>query len=232
MLYESDLVHDCLGDALRPGGLKLTKIALDYCNFSKDDFLLDLGCGRGATINYIKNNYYCDIKGLEISEKLASIARRQNKNTEIFICPAENTFFEDDTFTGILAECTLSLMNNAEKVLEETARILQNNGYFIISDIYAKNTEFLKELKGCSLGTCLRTPFSLGDFKELLYKKGFIIELEQYHDNLIIQALADIIFNGGTTEKLCIDDNFKELLIRSKLGYFLMVARNIKKLRL
>ena len=229
-LYESDMMHDCLGDALRPGGLKLTKIALEYCNFSENDYLLDLGCGRGATINYIKNNYDCNICGLDTSEKLVSFARELNKNTEIFVCPAEKTCFEENTFTGILAECTLSLMDDIEKVLEEAGRILKDNGYFIISDIYARNTDFLNEFKNLSLNSCLRNPFDLNELKKILNKKGFIIEFEQHYNNLIIQALADIIFNGGTTDKLCIDENFKKLLVKSKLRYFLAIARKEKRM--
>lgn len=224
-LYETELIHDCLGDALRPGGLELTETALKYCSFSKEDYLLDLGCGLGSTINYIKNNYDYSICGLDISDKLSSMARELNENTEIYMCSAENTLFEKNTFNGVLAECTLSLMDDTEKVIQEVSRILKNNGYFVISDIYARNTEFLNEFKGSSINTCLKNPFNIIELKKLLYKNGFSIKLEEMHDNLIIQTLADIIFKGGTFEKLHINDNFRNLLIKSKLGYFLIVAR-------
>ncbi len=224
-IYESDIIYDCLGNALRPRGFELTKIALEYCNFAVNDYLLDLGCGMGATISYIKRNYTFNIYGLDISEKLVSSARKLNEDTDILVCSADKTLFEKNAFNGILAECTLSLMDNKEKVLEEVARILKDNGYLIISDIYAINTEFLNEFEGDSLNTCLKNPFNLNELRKLLKKKGFIIELEQFHDNLIIQSLADIIFNGGTIDKLCIDNNLRKLLIKLKLGYFLMVAR-------
>lgn len=234
-LYESDIIQDVFGEALRPGGLELTKRALEYCKFNSGDKLLDLGCGSGATISYINKHYNFSICGLDISDKLVSQARRLNEETEIFISSAENMDFENSTFNGVFAECTLSLMDDLEKTLKEINRVTRNEGYLIISDIYVNNTEYLEKLKKVSVNTCLKKPFDLKDLNNLLENSGFHVELQEKHDNLLIQLLADIIFKFGSMDILwsctrdCTDmKSFQNSLIKSKPGYFLMIARKEK----
>ncbi len=228
-LYESNTMHDLLGDVLRPGGFEITKRALEYCKFESGDCLLDAGCGMGATINYINNNYDFKIIGLDKSEKLASLARELNKNTEIIVSSAESTIFEDKMFDGVLAECTLSLMD-VNKALMEINRVLKNNGYLIITDLYVNNTEFLDDLKRYPVNTCLKSPFDLQALKKHLVDSGFKIILAEKYDDVLIQLMADIIFRGGSMDKLlcagdCFDSNMKNLLIKSKPGYFLIIAQ-------
>lgn len=224
-LYESDALKNAIGDALRPGGFQLTDRSLDFCKFQSEDKLLDLGCGRGATINYINNNYDYEICGLDISEKLISYARSINESNEIILSSADNILYEKESFHGVIAECTLSLMADIQEVLKEANRVLKRNGYFIITDVYAKNTEYSEELKKFELNTCLKNPLDLNKLKELLSNRGFNVVLEERHDNMIIQFVADIIFNGCSTTSLCIDKNMKDLLIKSKIGYMLMIAQ-------
>jgi len=214
--YESTVMQNTLGQTLRPGGLELTKRALEFCKFkADDDKLLDLGCGKGATIKYISDFYKIDICGLDISESLVAAANEINKDAVIVISSGENTPFEDDTFNGVFAECTLSLMDNLEKTINEINRIMKCGGYVIISDVYAKNTAYLEELNSYSAETCLKNPH------------------EENYDNLMKQLVVDIIFGHNTMESFwnctgchCIDGaKFQETLRKSKLGYFLMIAK-------
>jgi len=225
ILYESDALKNAIGDALRPGGFQLTDRSLDFCKFQSGETLLDLGCGRGATINYINSKYDYKICGLDISEKLISYARSINKDNEIILSSADNILYENEFFHGVIAECTLSLMEGIQEVFKEVNRVLKKNGYFIITDVYAKNTEYLEELKKFEINTCLKNPLDLNILKEFLSNRGFNVVLEERHDNMIIQLVADIIFNGCSTTSLCIDRKMKDLLIKSKIGYMLMIAQ-------
>ncbi|HKM00998.1 MAG TPA: class I SAM-dependent methyltransferase [Sedimentibacter sp.] len=234
-LYECPVMHDTLGDTLRPGGLEITKRALEYCNFNEDDMLLDLGCGKGATIKYLHDSYNIHAKGLDISKSLAEQAKKTNENSEIVISSGENIPFENHLFDGVLAECTLSLMANLEQVIDEVYRILKPKGYFIISDIYAKESGFLEEMNSFSLNTCLRNPHNLENLKNLLTDKGFHILLEEKHDKYIKQLIFKIIFqhesmdnfwNASSGDACSFSDRqkFQESLKKSKLGYFLLIT--------
>lgn len=231
--YESTVMQNTLGQTLRPGGLELTKRALEFCKFKADDKLLDLGCGKGATIKYISDFYKVDICGLDISESLAAAANEINKGAVIVVSSGENTPFVDDTFNGVFAECTLSLMDNLGKTINEINRIMKCGGCLIISDVYAKNTAYLEELNRYSAETCLKNPHDLEKLKDLLNERGFKILIEENYDNLMKQLVVDIIFGHNTMESFwnctgchCIDGaKFQESLRKSKLGYFLMIAK-------
>lgn len=233
-LYECPVMQDTLGNTLRPGGFDLTKRAIEFCHFKENDILLDLGCGKGATIKYLSDNYNIAAKGLDISENLVEEARKINLNSDIVISSGENIPYKNKVFDGVLAECTLSLMNNMKKTIDEVSRVMKTGGYFVISDIYANETEFLEELQNYSLNTCLRHPHDLNKFKKILAEKGFNILLEEKHDKYLKQLAAQIIFQHGSMESFwnisrsncnCADGKkFQSALKKSKLGYFLMVA--------
>lgn len=231
--YESHAMQNLLGKTLRPGGFDLTKRALDFCRFGSGDKLLDLGCGKGATMKYISENYKVDICGLDISESLAAEAKEMNKEADIVVSSGEKTPFTDGIFNGVFAECTLSLMDNLENAIVEVNRIMKCGGYLIISDIYAKNTDYIGELNSFSAQTCLKNPHNLERLKSLLAGRGFSILIEEKHDYLMKQLVVDIIFGydkmanfWNCTGGHCIDGaKFQESIRKSKLGYFLMIAQ-------
>lgn len=225
-------MQSTLGDTLRPGGFEITKRAIEYCAFKDKDMLLDLGCGKGATIKYLKDNYNIAAKGLDISLELVEEARR-NTDSEIVIASGEDIPFENDSFSGVFAECTLSLMNNLRNSIDEVYRVLSPRGYFVISDLYINNTEYLDELQSYSMNTCLKRPHDIAKLKSILKSKGFNILLEEKYDKYIKQLVFKIIFQhdsmgnfwkgsqGGSFD----GSRFQSILSKSKLGYFLMIAR-------
>lgn len=226
-------MQDALGDILRPGGFETTKTAIEFCKFKTGDTLLDLGCGKGATIKYLCDNYNIKAKGLDISKVLAEEAKKTNKDAEIVVSPGENIPFINEFFDGVLAECTLSLMN-IENTVDEVYRVIKPNGFFVISDIYANKFEFLEELNGYSVNTCLRSPHNLNKLKNLLINKGFKILFEEKYDKYLKQLIIKIIFQQGSMENFwniggtcsCLDGRkFQDALKKCKLGYFLMIAR-------
>lgn len=235
-LYECPAMQDTLGDALRPGGTDITKKAVEFCKFKEKDKLLDLGCGKGATIKYLSDNYNIKAIGLDISENLAKEAKRINENSEIIVSSAEDMPFDRHVFDGVFAECTLSLMDNLGKVIDEVYRIIKPGGYFVISDIYAGNTKYLDELQSFSVNTCLRNPHNIDKLKDLLTEKGFNILLEEKQDEYMKKLAFKIIFQYGSMKNFwnasigdscnCSEANeFQDTLKKSKIGYFLMIAR-------
>ena len=232
-LYECMIMQDALGITLRPGGFEITEKAMDFCKFQAGDTILDLGCGKGATIKYLYDKYKIRAKGLDISESLAVEAKKANKDAEIVISSGESIPFKNGSFNGVFAECTLSLMNDLEKTVEEVFRVMMPGGRFVISDIYANNTEYLDELKSYSVNTCLKAPHDLNKLRELLIDKGFDILFEEKEDEYFKQLIIKIIFEYGSMESFwnasqacCSLDarKFQDALKKCKLGYFLMIA--------
>lgn len=75
--YESKSMAEVTGETLRPGDFRLTEKAVRLCGLSSRDAVLDLGCGRGATVNYLYNTHRIQAIGIDPSEKLIGDARKR-----------------------------------------------------------------------------------------------------------------------------------------------------------
>lgn len=137
--YESDRVMNLLGETMRPGGFSLTEAGANYCELSENHEVLDLGCGVGSTVRYLYESRKIRAVGMDPSEKLLEIARNEHEFADFVLGTGENIPFESDKFNAVFAECTLSLMDDQKRALEEVHRVLQPKGWFVIKDVYARN---------------------------------------------------------------------------------------------
>lgn len=76
-LYETKHLEGTTGETLRPGGYELTEKIINRCAFKKGDEILDLGCGNGATLHYLKEKYGIDGMGLDPSPFFYSVVARK-----------------------------------------------------------------------------------------------------------------------------------------------------------
>ncbi len=231
--YESSSMQNLLGETLRPGGFKLTEIAVKYCGISALDTVLDLGCGRGATLRYLRENHGISAVGVDPSEKLLADARSVLPEAEFVFGRGEALPFEDGIFDCVFAECTLSLMDNIDEVLRQTYRVLKKNGWFVVNDVYAKNPQALPELQSCAIRSCMRGMHELPKLEEKLRKAGFSMLLTEDYSELLKELMVKIGFSYGSMSEFwsvssenCLDgSDFSLKLKQCKPGYFLLIAR-------
>ena len=69
-LYEQELLRQATGDALRPGGIELTARLLAQCDLPPDARLLDIGCGRGASLAWLGTQQAYHAIGVDSSTSL------------------------------------------------------------------------------------------------------------------------------------------------------------------
>lgn len=196
----------------RPGEFIITEKALDICSFPANATIIDIGCGSGATVNYIRQHYGFNVFGIDNSKEIPGI-----KNN-IISASAEKIPFDSGSVDGILMECSFSLMENQHKVLDECNRVLKEKGCLIISDMYSRGEP--AKLSG-SLGRI--------DTKEticsIIENCGFRIELFEDFTQCLQAMWGQMIFEKGA------DDFYSELgvcanILKSiKCGYFLIVAK-------
>lgn len=230
--YESCCMQEVMGDTLRPGGFELTDFAVNYCALSPRDSALDLGCGRGATVNYLQEKYSIEAIGVDPSEKLIGEAEKSFGGASFVRAKGEDLPFEDESFNCVLAECTLSLMD-ADIAIEQVHRVLKKNGWFVISDVYAKHPEAADELRSFSLNSCMRGLHDLEKLKNKLEKAGFSIAYVEDCSHLLKELLVKIVFSYGsmcefwnTASENCVSgDGFYRVLKQCKPGYFLLIVK-------
>lgn len=231
--FESVSMQNVLGETLRPGGFRLTEIAVQYCNISALDTVLDLGCGRGATVNYLHEKHGISAVGIDPSEKLLGEARSSFPGSEFVLGQGEALPFEDECFDCVFAECTLSLMDSLDGVLCEAYRVLKENGWFVISDVYAKNPQALSELQDCAINSCMRGMHDFFKLEDKLRLAGFSLAFSEDYSDLLKELVVKIGFSYGSMSEFwnisaenCLDGNdFYLRLKRCKPGYFLLIAR-------
>lgn len=231
--YESESMKNALGETLRPGGFSLTEKGVQFCKISENDPVLDLGCGRGATVNFLYEYHHIKAAGIDPSEKLISEAKYKYTYAGFIQGRGENLPFQNKSFYAVFAECTLSLMEDLDIVIDEVHRVLKNGGWFIITDVYAKNRDTVSELNGFPLNSCMRGMHDLQLLKQKLQKTGFGIEYEEDCSDLLKQLLVKIGFTYGSmstfwnlTSENCIDGcRFSEALKQKKPGYFMLIVR-------
>lgn len=230
--YESESMSDVMGETLRPGGFSLTEQGLQLCRIPKEAAVLDLGCGRGATVNYLYSAHHFRAIGIDPSVKLISEAQKAYPDSDFVVGSGENLPFQAGSFDCVFAECTLSLMDDLEHAIAQVFRVLKENGWFIITDVYAKNPGAIEELNHFAVSSCMRGLHDLKDLSAKLEYAGFRIRLTEDCSDLLKELMVKIGFRYGSmgafwnaASENCIDGcGFQDALKRCRPGYFMMIA--------
>lgn len=192
-----------------PGGLELTEQLIKLCGFSPGAKVLDIGCGIGTTVEYLRDVWKLQAVGVDISETRLVQGWNRTPGLPLLQAPGDCLPFADATMDGVIAECSISVMGQAEAVLAETERILNKNGILAITDVYARN-----EAGGLDPGykTCK-------EWQELLLEHGFFLRCWEDRSNLLPAFLASLIMEQGILELGL------ESIKKVKPGYFLIMAK-------
>lgn len=127
-------------EIFRPGGLTLTQNAADIIGLCPGDSVLDIGCGLGTSLCFLRDKYNIEAFGVDIHPEAAEKAKLNLGTDHVFCGDAEDLAFEDGAFDAAFMECVLSLTNNPEKALAEAWRVLKSGGYIVISSLDGADT--------------------------------------------------------------------------------------------
>jgi len=124
-----------VGTTKHMGGLETTKDLIELCHIGKGTYVLDVGCGVGATACYLARRYGCRVVGVDISE--AMIARSNERaegvsvadRVEFRVADTQDLPFEDALFDVVIGESVVTFIEDKQLVVSECVRVTRSGGY-------------------------------------------------------------------------------------------------------
>ncbi len=233
-IYEQLGRGELAGGPLRPGGLMLTARAVALAGWSPGARVLDLGCGAGASLRYLISPGGLSAWGLDPSAVLLDQGRCAAPDLPMIHGFGEDLPFAAACLDGILAECSLSLTADLDRVLQECHRVLKPEAPLLIHDVYARNPDETAILGNLPIRCCLAGAVSQEEWLTRLVANGFEIKLWEDHSAALKEFAARLIFTYGSLEAFwcrCGDlarqaeaKEIQNAVIKSNPGYFLLLA--------
>jgi len=230
-LYESGLLDGALGGLMRPGGLALTERALGFCGLPAGARVLDVGCGLGASVEYLRQSLGLNAVGVDSSRAVVERGRQRCPGLPLIRGSGALLPFGSGTADAVLLECSLSAARDRSGLLAECSRVLAPAGKLAVSDLYLRgekgpsSEEALS--RSCAAGIATREQLASS-----LAAEGFQIALWEDHSRALCEFLAALIFHEGSLdgfwrcqcERPSQLPKVKEAMRRMRPGYCLLVA--------
>jgi ubiquinone/menaquinone biosynthesis C-methylase UbiE len=148
--------------------------AVRFLDLKKDKKVLDVGCGGGVILNYLKGK--CSLYGVDISSKRIELLKNIF-GKEVILEKADlnkKTLFEDNFFDIIIMSDVIEHIVDRNHTLKEIKRILKKGGTLaIITPNQLKIKNRIKMLLGKYPSTALENE-GYGNKEEILYDGGHL----------------------------------------------------------
>ena len=148
-------------------------------NFSKDELVLDFGCGNGLKTLIIGKK--CKkIIGVDVSKKAIKSARYKYQytkgkiNCEFFCKKIKDAKFKEEYFDKIFSICVLEHVSDYSNVMGEIYRILKKGGQLIFSVDSLENIRNIRIIKKHKKQYFVKKYFKKNELKKILEQIGFI----------------------------------------------------------
>jgi SAM-dependent methyltransferase len=231
-LYESMEMRAVTGRAIRPGGLALTERALALCRIPDGAKVLDVGCGVGATVEFLCQERHHAAFGVDMSSLLLKEGIERRPNLRLLKGTAESLPFREGSFSALFCECVLSLLPDPSLVLKEFVRVLNPEGVLVLSDVYARIPDEASSLPHLPVRCCIKGAVGVRQIKAWVEESGLTAVIWEDHSALLKQLAAQLIFSFGSLNAFwaatCSEgrpDRIQETVKRAKPGYYLLIAR-------
>jgi SAM-dependent methyltransferase len=218
--YESEALLNLPDGSMHPGGLRLTARAARLAGLHAGMAVADIGCGTGASAEYLSRIYRLTAVGLDISQELIGLGLAQRPGVNLVHGNGERLPFARVSLDAILAECSLSLLQDLEHTLAQCYEALRPGGSLIVTDIYAR--------KSLADGTPQASPRTQADLVAMITQAAFEIAVVEDHTPALRTFVALLAEQCGGLDKtrslFCTSPGRTDIKL-SELGYVLIVAK-------
>jgi arsenite methyltransferase len=129
-----------MGITKHHGSLDATRELVELCHIGQGKYVLDVGCGVGATPAYLAREYGCRVVGVDITPKMIERARARVESegvadaVELRVADARDLPFEDDLFDAVIGESVIVFFEDKQRAVDEFARVTKPGGYVGVTE--------------------------------------------------------------------------------------------------
>ncbi len=193
----------------RPGGFTITDRALSYCSLPEDATVLDIGCGSGATVNYLRQNHGLQAFGID--------KKTDRRSNHILEAEGESVPWPENMFDAVIMECSFTVMSDQSLVLKECRRVLKNEGKLIIATIYARGEP--AQIRS-SIGSVQSADFLIRQLKSY----GFMIHLFEDYSDALKSMWGQMMMDKGIKAFYSDLGTDQETMRKVSCGYGLIIS--------
>lgn len=232
---------------LRPGGLALTRIALERAGVQPGDALLDVGCGDGSAAAWIQKEVTPQVTAIDVDPE--AVHRAKEHGVDAQEMDASALKFSSRSFDIVLMECVFTALDRQEESIHEAYCMLRPGGRLILSDLYCRAPDLARWKQDyqaamalfrrprnhdeCGSGDRLPSPYCQDGAVVLNGLYGLLEELElevvhfEDHTEDLKAFCGQAILECGSVEAwFRAQGNWTPCACTAKdAGYFLLVAR-------
>lgn len=124
-----------LGYTKHHGSMEATRELVELCRIGNGQYVLDVGCGVGATPSYLAKAVGCWVMGVDLVDKMVEQSRQRAKVegvedlVEFRVADARKLPFEDSLFDVVITESVNIFFHNKVQVMREYIRVAKRGGY-------------------------------------------------------------------------------------------------------
>lgn len=187
------------GETVRPGGLDLTRRALSLCAFTPGQHTLDIGCGSGATVRLMRQEFQLEAYGIDPSAAMIARGTAEDPASTVTLGDAMDLPYADGLFDGAIMECALSITSDPRRVLEEANRVLKSGGRLILTDMYLLDEHaHIPRSDPTAAALCLRNAGTRAELERQLAAAGLRPTVFEDHQDHLKRLAVDIIMKFGS----------------------------------
>ena len=186
------MIENIGGAISKDGNVRLDFRAIASLIAKKNAKILDIGCGDGELLHFLKSTKKAKVRGLEINQARASAAISKGISVIQGDAEIDLTHYLDDSFDYAILSQTLQAMKNPKDIIEQMLRVAK---YAIISlpnFAYLRNRFYLGVLGKMPMSKTI--PFSwydtpnihfcsIKDFRKLCFDLDLAIKKEIFLTN-------------------------------------------------
>ncbi len=230
-IYEN-LIFELEEGFIRPGGLSLTGSLVKACGFRYGDRVVDIGCGTGKSVEFLCDQFRLNAAGIDLSGLLLGLGKKRTPYLHLIQAAGGALPFADSTINGLIAECSLSVMNYSDWILAEMHRILTPGARLGISDIYIRNPDFADALRNIPCTGCVSGALTHFELTRKLEDNGFRVLGWEDQSVLLKEFAAHLIMENGSLNVFwqsisCAKEEDPDLRLaikNAKIGYLWLAA--------